>query len=143
MLPKEIQNIIRKLHKTEEVLRNKKVLVVDDDIRNIYSLTNALEEEGMQCITAENGKIAVQLLKDKPSIDMVLMDIMMPEMDGYEATKVIRSIDQFSKLPIIALTAKAMKGDREKSLNAGMSDYIAKPVNIEQLLSLMRVWLYR
>jgi CheY-like chemotaxis protein/signal transduction histidine kinase/CHASE3 domain sensor protein len=143
MLPKEKQSIIRKLHKTEEVLRNKKVLVVDDDIRNIYSLTNALEEEGMHCITAENGKIAVQLLKEDPSIDMVLMDIMMPEMDGYEATKVIRGIDQFNKLPIIALTAKAMKGDREKSLNAGMSDYIAKPVNIEQLLSLMRVWLYR
>ena len=142
-LPKEKQTIIRKLHKTDEVLRNKNVLVVDDDIRNIYSLTNALEEEGMNCLTAENGKIAVQLLKENPAIDIILMDIMMPEMDGYEATKEIRSIGKFNKLPIIALTAKVMKGDREKCLHADMSDYIAKPVNIEQLLSLMRVWLYR
>ncbi len=142
-LPKEKQNIIRKLHKTDEVLKNRKVLVVDDDIRNIYSLTNVLEEEGIHCLTAENGKAALKMLKEHPSIDIVLMDVMMPEMDGYEATKEIRSISKFSKLPIIALTAKAMKGDREKCLEAGMSDYIAKPVNIEQLLSLMRVWLYR
>ncbi len=141
-LPKEKQNIIRKLHKTDEVLRNKKVLVVDDDIRNIYSLTNALEEEGMKCITAENGKAALKMLKENPSIEIILMDIMMPEMDGYEATKEIRSITKFEKLPIIALTAKAMKGDREKCLNVGMSDYVAKPVNMGQLLSLMRVWLY-
>jgi CheY-like chemotaxis protein len=106
-------------------------------------LTNALEEEGMDCITAENGKAAVQILKQTPGIELVLMDIMMPEMDGYEATKEIRNLTKFAKLPIIALTAKAMKGDREKCLNAGMSDYIAKPINIEQLLSLMRVWLYR
>jgi CheY-like chemotaxis protein/CHASE3 domain sensor protein len=142
-LPKEKQNIIRMLHKTDEVLKNKKVLVVDDDIRNIYSLTNALEEEGMECLNAENGKIAVALLKEDPGIDIVLMDVMMPEMDGYEATRAIRSISKFNKLPVIALTAKAMKGDREKCLEAGMSDYISKPVNIEQLLSLMRVWLYR
>jgi len=141
-LPKEKQNIIRKLHKTDEVLKNKKVLVVDDDIRNIYSLTNALEEEGMKCITAENGKAALKLLKENPGIEIILMDIMMPEMDGYEATKEIRGMGKFEKLPIIALTAKAMKGDREKCLNAGMSDYVAKPVNMEQLLSLMRVWLY-
>lgn len=142
-LPKEKQKIIRQLHKTDEVLNNKKVLVVDDDIRNLYSLTNALEEEGMHCLTAENGKVALKILKENPAIEMVLMDVMMPEMDGYEATKEIRNIGKFSKLPIIALTAKAMKGDREKCLNAGMSDYISKPVNIEQLLSLMRVWLYR
>ncbi|HTF31210.1 MAG TPA: response regulator, partial [Flavitalea sp.] len=142
-LPKEKQNIIRKLHKTEEILKNKKVLVVDDDIRNIYSLTNVLEEEGMTCLTAENGIAAVKILKENPDIDIILMDIMMPEMDGYEATKEIRSISKFNKLPIIALTAKAMKGDREKCLHADMSDYIAKPLNIEQLLSLMRVWLYR
>jgi CheY-like chemotaxis protein/signal transduction histidine kinase/CHASE3 domain sensor protein len=141
-LPKEKQNIIRKLHKTDEVLKNKKVLIVDDDIRNIYSLTNVLEEEGLNCLTAENGKIAVQMLKEQQGIDIVLMDVMMPEMDGYDATKEIRNIGKFSKLPIIGLTAKAMKGDREKCLNAGMSDYITKPVNIEQLLSLMRVWLY-
>ena len=142
-LPKDKQNIIRKLHRTDEVLKDRKVLVVDDDIRNIYSLTNALEEEGIRCLTAENGKAAVKLLKENPDTEMVLMDVMMPEMDGYEATKTIRSMDKFSKLPIIALTAKAMKGDREKCLLAGMSDYISKPVNIEQLLSLMRVWLYR
>lgn len=142
-LPREKQNIIRKLHKTDEVLKNKTVLVVDDDIRNIYSLTNALEEEGLNCLVAENGVAAIQTLKDNPSIDMVLMDIMMPEMDGYEATREIRKLSRFDKLPIIALTAKAMKGDREKCLAVGMSDYVAKPVNIEQLLSLMRVWLYR
>jgi CheY-like chemotaxis protein/signal transduction histidine kinase len=142
-LPKEKQNMIRKLHKTDEVLKNRRVLVVDDDIRNIYSLTNLLEEEGVQCFTAENGKIALRVLKQNPAIEMVLMDVMMPEMDGYEATKAIRSMPEHSKLPVIALTAKAMKGDREKCLSAGMSDYIAKPLNVEQLLSLMRIWLYR
>lgn len=142
-LPKEKQHIIRNLHKSNEVLFDKKVLVVDDDIRNIYSLTNALEEEGMNCLTAENGKVAIKMLQENPQIDIVLMDVMMPEMDGFDATKEIRKINRFSKLPIIALTAKAMKGDREKCLNAGMSDYVAKPVNIEQLLSLMRVWLYK
>ncbi len=141
-LPKEKQRIIRKLHKTEEILRSKKVLVVDDDIRNVYSLTNALEEEEMTCFIAENGKIALQVLAENPSIEIVLMDIMMPEMDGYEATKAIRNMPQFDKIPIIAITAKAMKGDREKCLAAGMSDYISKPINMEQLLSLLRVWLY-
>jgi CheY-like chemotaxis protein len=142
-LPKEKQHIIRKLHKTDEVLKNKVVLVADDDIRNIYSLVNVLEEEGMKCLTAENGAVAVKMLKENPSIDIVLMDVMMPEMDGFEATRTIRGITKFGKLPIIALTAKAMKGDREKCLSAGMSDYIAKPVNIDQLLSLIRVWLYK
>jgi CheY-like chemotaxis protein len=142
-LPKEKQSIIRKLHKSDEVLKNKTVLVVDDDMRNIYSLTNALQEEGMHCLVAENGKAALKLLKENPSIAIVLMDVMMPEMDGYEATREIRKIEKLGKLPVIALTAKAMKGDREKSLAAGMSDYISKPVNIDQLLSLMRVWLYR
>ena len=142
-LPKEKQQIIRKLHRTDEVLKNKKVLIVDDDMRNIYSLTNVLEEEGLRCITAENGRAAVKLLKEHPDTDIVLMDVMMPEMDGYEATQEIRKMNKFGKLPVIALTAKAMKGDREKCLEAGMSDYIAKPVNIDQLISLMRVWLYR
>jgi CheY-like chemotaxis protein len=142
-LPKEKQQIIRKLHRTDEVLKNKKVLIVDDDMRNIYSLTNALEEAGVRCITAENGKAALAMLQEQPDTDIILMDVMMPEMDGYEATQEIRKKSTFSKLPIIALTAKAMKGDREKCLEAGMSDYIAKPVNMEQLLSLMRVWLYR
>jgi CheY-like chemotaxis protein/signal transduction histidine kinase len=142
-LPPEKQAILRKLHRTDEVLMDKKILIVDDDMRNIYSLTNALEEEGVRCITAENGKAALKTLKAHPDIDIILMDVMMPEMDGYEATQEIRKIEKFGKLPIIALTAKAMKGDRERCLEAGMSDYIAKPVNIEKLLSLMRVWLYR
>ena len=142
-LPKDKQQIIRKLHRTDEVLKQKKVLIVDDDMRNIYSLTNALEEEGLKCITAENGVSALKILKDHADVDLILMDVMMPDMDGYEATKKIRTISKFDKLPIIALTAKAMKGDREKCLSVGMSDYVSKPVNIEQLLSLMRVWLYR
>lgn len=141
-LPREKQNIIRKLHRTDEVLKNKKVLLADDDIRNIYSLTNVLEEQGMECIIAENGKIAIEMLALHPDISIVLMDIMMPEMDGYEATREIRKQEKFARLPVIAITAKAMKGDREKCLEAGMSDYISKPVNIGQLLSLMRVWLY-
>ena len=142
-LPKEKQQIIRKLHQTDQVLKQRTVLIVDDDIRNIYSLTNVLEAEGLNCAVAENGREALQVLEDKGKIDIVLMDVMMPEMDGYDATKAIRAVEKFRKLPIIALTAKAMKGDREKCLSAGMSDYITKPVNIEQLLSLMRVWLYK
>lgn len=141
-LPPEKQEIIRKLHRTDEVLRDKKILIVDDDMRNIYSITNALEDAGVRCITAENGQAAIQTLKEQPDTDIILMDVMMPLMDGYEATQEIRKIKKFEKLPIIALTAKAMKGDREKCLESGMSDYIAKPVNIEKLLSLMRVWLY-
>jgi CheY-like chemotaxis protein len=128
---------------TEEVLKGKKVLIVDDDMRNIYSLTNVLEEEGMKCYVAENGKVALDMLDKHADIDILLMDIMMPEMDGYEATMAIRKMEKYDKVPIIALTAKAMKGDREKCLEVGMSDYVSKPVNIEQLLSLMRVWLYQ
>jgi CheY-like chemotaxis protein/CHASE3 domain sensor protein len=142
-LPKEKQQMIRHLHRSDEVLKNRKILIVDDDMRNIYSLTNALEEEGLRCLTAENGRDALAMLKANPDTELVLMDVMMPEMDGYEATREIRKIEEFGKLPVIALTAKAMKGDREKCLEAGMSDYIAKPVDIHQLLSLMRVWLYR
>ncbi len=142
-LPKEKQNIIRKLHKADEILYNKKIMLVDDDIRNIYSLSNVLEDEGIQCLVAENGKDALAVLQKNPDVDLVLMDIMMPEMDGYEATIAIRGMEQFRKLPVIALTAKAMKGDKEKCLAVGMSDYISKPVEIEQLLSLLRVWLYK
>ncbi len=142
-LSKEKQQMIRKLHRSDEVLKNKIVLIVEDDIRNIYSLTNVLEEEGMQCLTAENGKVALDMLKNQPHIDIILMDIMMPEMDGWETTQEIRKSPTFSKIPIIALTAKAMKGDREKCLEIGMSDYISKPIDIDRLLSLLRVWLYR
>lgn len=141
-LPRDKQMMIRKLHKSDEVLKGKTILIVDDDIRNIYSLTSALDDEGITCVTAENGKVALSVLSSQ-DVDLVLMDVMMPEMDGYEATIEIRKIERLKKLPIIALTAKAMKGDKEKCLSVGMSDYISKPVNIEQLLSLMRVWLYK
>jgi CheY-like chemotaxis protein/signal transduction histidine kinase/HAMP domain-containing protein len=142
-LPQEKQNIIRKLHRSDAVLEGKTVLIVDDDMRNIYSLTNVLEDEGLICLTAENGREAIDVLNANPSTDIILMDVMMPEMDGYEATVTIRKSPKYSRLPIIALTAKAMKGDREKCLAAGMSDYVTKPVNTRQLLSLMRVWLYK
>jgi CheY-like chemotaxis protein len=117
--------------------------VVDDDIRNIFALTSLLEGEEMQIISATNGRQAIELLESTPDVSIVLMDIMMPEMDGYQTMREIRANPQFRNLPMLALTAKAMKGDREKCLDAGASDYIAKPVNTEQLLSLMRVWLFR
>jgi CheY-like chemotaxis protein len=116
---------------------------VDDDVRNIFSLTSMLEEHGMLVSFSENGKDAIAQLRENQNFDIVLMDIMMPEMDGYETTRAIREIPALKSLPIIALTAKAMKGDREKTIAAGASDYITKPVDTEQLLSLMRVWLYR
>lgn len=131
-----------KLHVPEEVLQGKKVLVADDDVRNIYSLSSLLELHGMEVVTAGNGEEALRKLETEKGIDMVLMDVMMPEMDGIEATKQIRSKMRFSQLPIIALTAKAMKEDKEKCLAAGASDYITKPVDTDKLLTLMRVWLY-
>ncbi|WP_442589581.1 response regulator [Pedobacter sp. AW31-3R] len=125
-----------------EVLNNKTVLIADDDVRNIFSLTKALEQHKMKVFAATDGKEALQVLKDNPSIDLVLMDMMMPEMDGYESTTEIRKISAFKHLPILAVTAKAMMGDREKCIAAGASDYISKPVDIDQLISLLRVWLY-
>ena len=112
-------------------------------MRNIFSLTSVLEQQGMHVVFAENGRDAIRMLQEQPDIDLVLMDVMMPEMDGYETTRAIREMPEFAQLPIISLTAKAMKGDREKSIAAGASDYITKPVDVDQLLSLMRVWLYR
>jgi CheY-like chemotaxis protein len=120
-----------------------KVLLVDDDARNIFALSSVLERRGMQVLTATTGREAITLLEDTPGVAIVLMDIMMPEMDGYETMQVIRGKAEFRRLPIIALTAKAMKGDREKCLEAGASDYLAKPVNTEQLLSALRSWLHR
>lgn len=125
-----------------EVLSNKTVLIADDDVRNIFSLTKALEQHKMKVLAATDGKEALQVLKDNPSVDVVLMDMMMPEMDGYESTKEIRKISAFKHLPILAVTAKAMMGDREKCIAAGASDYISKPVDVDQLISLLRVWLY-
>jgi CheY-like chemotaxis protein len=125
-----------------DVLRDKTVLVVDDDIRNIFSLTKALENYQMKVLTAVDGKDALKQLDENPDVDMVLMDMMMPEMDGYESISIIRKNPRFKELPIIAVTAKAMMGDRIKCINAGASDYITKPVDIDQLLSLLRVWMY-
>jgi CheY-like chemotaxis protein len=130
-------------HALEQVLENKTVLIVDDDVRNIFSLAKALEGHKMKVLSATNGKEALKALEENPNVDVVLMDMMMPEMDGYQATAHIRTRPVFRKLPVIAVTAKAMTGDREKCIKAGASDYISKPVDIDQLLSLLRVWLYR
>ena len=121
----------------------RRVLVVEDDVRNIFALSSVLEPKGAKVEIARNGREALAHLKQKPGVDLILMDIMMPEMDGYETMQVIRQNVAFRRLPIIALTAKAMKGDREKCLEAGASEYLAKPVNTEQLLSALRVWLHR
>ncbi len=131
-----------KLGDLYEVLNNKTVLIADDDVRNIFSLTKALELHKMNVLTATDGKEAIQVLKANPTVDIVLMDMMMPLMDGYESTKEIRKIPQFKNLPVLAVTAKAMMGDREKCIASGASDYISKPVDIDQLISLLRVWLY-
>jgi CheY-like chemotaxis protein len=119
------------------------VLVVDDDVRNIFALSSVLERHGMVVRTASTGREAIEILEATPDLAIVLMDIMMPEMDGYQTMQAIRANPAFRRLPIIALTAKAMKGDREKCLDAGASDYLAKPVNTEQLLSALRLWLHR
>jgi len=142
-LPEQKRRMLERLHNADAVFAQKHILIVDDDVRNIFSLTSVLEEHGMTVSFAENGRDAVEKLESTPGIDLVLMDVMMPEMDGYETTRAIRERPQFRALPIIALTAKAMKGDREKCIAAGASDYITKPVDTDQLLSLMRVWLYR
>ncbi|MFS0777750.1 response regulator [Neobacillus sp. 3P2-tot-E-2] len=126
----------------KSILKNKKILIVDDDIRNVYALTIALENYDMEILVAENGREALEVLKEHPKTDLILMDIMMPEMDGFEAIQHIRKISKFETIPIIALTAKAMKHSREECLEAGATDYISKPINLEQLFSLMQVWLF-
>ncbi len=135
--------ILEQLRQTDVTLVGRKVLVVDDDVRNIFALTSLLEDHNLNVFHAENGRAGIELLKKTPDIDLVLMDIMMPEMDGYETMKAIRQVPQFRSLPIIALTAKAMKGDRAKCIEAGASDYITKPVDLEQLFSVLRVWVSR
>jgi HAMP domain-containing protein/CheY-like chemotaxis protein/signal transduction histidine kinase len=142
-LPDDKRRMLEQLHKSESVFEGKRIMIVDDDVRNIFSLTSVLEQQGMNVVFAENGRDAIRMLQENAGIDLVLMDVMMPEMDGYETTRAIREMPEFVQLPIISLTAKAMKGDREKSIAAGASDYITKPVDVDQLLSLMRVWLYR
>ncbi len=137
------RRILEQLRETDLTLLGRKILVVDDDLRNIFALTSLLEDHNLKVVHAENGRAGIELLKKTPDVDLVLMDIMMPEMDGYETMKAIREIPQFRALPIIALTAKAMKGDRTKCLEAGASDYITKPVDLEQLFSVLRVWVGR
>jgi HAMP domain-containing protein/CheY-like chemotaxis protein/GAF domain-containing protein len=142
-MPVEKQRMLERLHSSDENLVGQKVLLVDDDARNIFALSSVLERRGMEVLTATTGREAISILDATQRVAIVLMDIMMPEMDGYETMRVIRTKPEFRRLPIIALTAKAMKGDREKCLEAGASDYLAKPVNTEQLLSALRNWLHR
>jgi CheY-like chemotaxis protein len=142
-LPPEKRRILEQLHYHDPALAGRRALVVDDDIRNIFALTSVLEEHDVEVLYAENGRDGLAILDERPDVDVILMDVMMPEMDGYEAMRLIRQKPQFANLPIIALTAKAMKGDREKCIEAGASDYVTKPVDTEQLVSLLRVWLSR
>jgi CheY-like chemotaxis protein len=142
-LPPEKRQMLDRLHSSDEDLVNKTVLLVDDDSRNIFALSSVLERRGMLVLTATTGREAVNLLSQNSEVAIVLMDIMMPEMDGYQTMQAIREKAEWRKLPIVALTAKAMKGDREKCLEAGASDYLAKPVNTEQLLAALRMWLHR
>lgn len=142
-LPADKQRMLRMVHDKEALLAGKKILLVDDDMRNVFALSSALEAHGMEVAIARNGREGVEKLSANPDTDLVLMDIMMPEMDGYEAMRAIRKRKRFQALPIIALTAKAMKGDRNKCIEAGASDYMAKPVDTDKLFSLLRVWLYQ
>jgi CheY-like chemotaxis protein len=142
-LPPDKQHMLDKLHSSDEDLVGRTALLVDDDPRNIFALASALERRGMKVLTATTGREAITLVEQSTSLSIVLMDIMMPEMDGYRTIERIRQNEAYRRLPIIALTARAMKGDREKCLEAGASDYLAKPVNTEQLLSALRMWLHR
>jgi CheY-like chemotaxis protein len=142
-LPANKQKMIEQLHRSDEALAGKRVLVVDDDVRNIFALSSVLERRRMNVLTASTGREAIAMIESTPDVAIVLMDVMMPEMDGYQTMQAIRANPRFRRTPIIALTAKAMKGDREKCLEAGASEYLAKPVNTEQLLSALRMWLHR
>ena len=133
--------MLKTARQRDAVFEHRRVLVVEDDVRNIFALTSVLEPRGAKVEIARNGKEALDHLRDKPGVDLVLMDVMMPEMDGLEATREIRKRRELSKLPIIALTAKAMADDRENCLAAGANDYIAKPLDVDRLLSLARVWM--
>ena len=137
------RRVLAELRQSDPMLVGRKVLVIDDDLRNIFALTSVLEQRELKTLHAENGRAGIELLQNTPDVDIVLMDIMMPEMDGYETMRAIRKIPAFQRLPIIALTAKAMKGDREKCLRAGASDYVTKPVDLDLLFSVMRVWMAR
>ncbi len=142
-LPTGQRRMLEQLHNADAVFSGRRILIVDDDVRNVFALASVLESHGMEVLFAENGREGLETLRENPDVDLVLMDIMMPELDGYEAIRAIRKQKRYEKLPIISLTAKAMKGDREKSIESGASDYIPKPIDPDQLLSLLRVWLYR
>ena len=142
-LPADKQRMLQLLHGSDEDLVGKTVLLVDDDARNIFALSSVLERRGMKVLTATTGSEAIAHLENQSDLAIVLMDIMMPEMDGYQTIAKIRENPAYRRLPIVALTAKAMKGDREKCLEAGASDYLAKPVNTDQLLAALRMWLHR
>ncbi len=140
-MPRRVRELIEEVSHSSSSLEGKKALIVDDDVRNIFALTSLLEDHHLEVVHAENGRAGIEVLKKTPKIDLVLMDIMMPGMDGYETIKAIRQLPNFRSVPIIALTAKAMKGDREKCIDAGASDYITKPVDLDQLFSVLRVWI--
>jgi len=142
-LPAAKRQLLLDLHQSNKLLSGKRVLVVDDDMRNIFALSSVLEEHEMVVTSTDNGRDAIRLLQRDPNIDIVLMDIMMPEMDGMETMREIRKVPKLKNLPIVAVTAKAMKGDREKCIEAGAWDYLAKPVDTEEMLSVLRAWLHR
>ncbi len=140
-LPPERQRMLKQSRDREAVFEGRRILIVEDDVRNIFALSSVLEPKGARIIIARNGREALTALETEPGIDLVLMDIMMPEMDGYQATREIRKQARWSKLPIVALTAKAMKDDQRKCLDAGANDYVSKPLDVDMLLSLLRVWM--
>ena len=142
-LPDDQRQTLLALHDSDLALTGCKVLIVDDDMRNIFALSTVLEEHRMEIVSADNGRDAISILQSQPDIDIVLMDIMMPEMDGMETMREIRKFPNLKDLPIVAVTAKAMKGDREKCIEAGAWDYLSKPVDTEQMLSVLRAWLHR
>jgi len=142
-MPEEKRDILKKIHDKEAIFKDKKILIVDDDMRNVFALISILETKGLKTIVAENGQKSLDQLEKHIDTNLVLMDIMMPEMDGFTAMKKIRQMGpKINKIPIIALTAKAMKGDRAECINAGANDYLSKPVDAQKLLSMLRVWLY-
>jgi CheY-like chemotaxis protein len=142
-LPQPSREMLQRVRETESALAGRTLLIVDDDVRNIFALTALLERQHMNVLSVESGREAIELLKQRHDVDVALVDIMMPEMDGYATINAIRQIPHCETMPIIALTAKAMKGDRERCIEAGASDYIAKPVDTAQLVSILRVWSYR
>ena len=141
-LPDKQRRMLRMIHDKDQVLSGKKILLVDDDLRNAFALSNVLQQYGMNIILADNGEMALVKIQEEHDLDLIIMDIMMPVMDGYEAITKIRKMESGKKIPVIALTAKAMPEDRHKCISSGADDYMAKPVDVDKMLSMMRVWLY-